>query len=93
VRRDRHLRIRLTEHELTAMREAAEREGLSVSALLRRCFAEWLEVAEINRRNDAQARRQAARLHRLPPHVARELLSRGVDESDWPPDTEGDTRT
>jgi hypothetical protein len=73
VTRSCRLEIRLSEDELAAFRQAAEEAKLGVSAWLRRCGMEMIDVLRAHARNEAQLARQAARLHRLPPTAAREL--------------------
>jgi hypothetical protein len=76
VSRDRRVETLFAETELVALREAAEREGLSLSALLRRCFLEWLQVDTINRRDEERVRREAERWHSRDPAAAREFFRR-----------------
>jgi hypothetical protein len=69
--RERRVETWLSDSEYEAVQAGAEREGLSMSALLRRCFEEWLQVDRAIRRNEVAEQRQARRLHELDPVEAR----------------------
>lgn len=81
MRRDRRFELVLTAGEHAELLEAAEREGLSVAALLRRCFRQWAEVDRVIRVDVERERRVSAELHAGDPTLAR--------LRDWDRTTEG----
>jgi hypothetical protein len=77
--------VRPTETELERWRaNAAYFPKLSFSQWLRRSISEVCDVAEANRRNEAEDDRRAARLGRLDPTVVRDGDLGNRD--DWPVD-------
>jgi hypothetical protein len=82
--RDEVVRLRVTADEKARWIVAAERAGLDLSAWIRRCAKDVLDVEAANARNDAALLRRVERLgHKSPPQIRR-LEARGGDVETWP---------
>jgi hypothetical protein len=81
--RSENFRLRVGREELAGWKAAASRSNITVSAWVRRCCREALEMEAACARRDLEAEARVRRLGQLTPPEVDALRRRGGDWGDW----------